>query len=240
MNARDEALTLEERLRVAGDPGRALKEKAYLKSDVDHFGTSVPAIRRAVKTWARAHRDLVHDDLIALVSVLWDRGVHECRMAAVELLDLHRDLLTTADLGLLEGWIRGSRTWALVDPLTVSIASGLADEATVKLWASDDDFWIRRASLLTFLRPLRTGGGDLHAFGRVADPMLEEKEFFIRKAIGWVLREASKRDPDGVYGWIAPRTDRASGVTIREVVRHLDPNRAAEVMLAYKERRKLG
>ena len=42
--------------------------------------------------------------------------------------------------------------------------------------------------------------------------MLDEKEFFIRKAIGWVLRETSKKRPDEVYEWIAPRTHRASGV----------------------------
>ena len=51
--------------------------------------------------------------------------------------------------------------------------------------------------------------------------MLEEKEFFIRKAIGWVLREAGKRRPDEVAAWLAPRTGRASGVTMREAVKYL-------------------
>jgi 3-methyladenine DNA glycosylase AlkD len=63
--------------------------------------------------------------------------------------------------------------------------------------------------------------------------MLEERQFFIRKAIGWVLRETSKRRPDEVYRWIAPRTHRASGVTMREAVKYLDAGRADRLMAAY-------
>lgn len=46
--------------------------------------------------------------------------------------------------------------------------------------------------------------------------MLDEKNFFIGKAVGWVLREVSKKRPDEVIAWIASRTHRASGVTRRE------------------------
>jgi 3-methyladenine DNA glycosylase AlkD len=66
--------------------------------------------------------------------------------------------------------------------------------------------------------------------------MLDEKEFFIRKAIGWVLRETAKRRPDEVYEWLAPRAHRASGVTIREAVKYLDDARKDALMSAYKER----
>ena len=51
--------------------------------------------------------------------------------------------------------------------------------------------------------------------------MLEEKEFFVRKAIGWILREVSKKDPDWVSEWLAPRAARCSGVTWREATKYL-------------------
>ena len=82
--------------------------------------------------------------------------------------------------------------------------------------------------MLALLGPLRRGEGDFERFGRYADAMLDEKEFFIRKAIGWVLRETSKKRPDLVYEWIAPRTDRASGVTLREALKYLDPPSARD------------
>ncbi|TMK85801.1 MAG: hypothetical protein E6G43_11470 [Actinobacteria bacterium] len=65
----------------------------------------------------------------------------------------------------------------------------------------------------------------------------DETEFFIRKAIGWVLRETSKTRPDEVYRWIVPRTHRASGVTMRETVKYLDATWAERLMRAYREGR---
>jgi 3-methyladenine DNA glycosylase AlkD len=92
-------------------------------------------------------------------------------------------------------------------------------------WAKDDDSWMRRAALL----PLRAGGGDRARFSRYADAMLEVREFFVRKAIGRVLREVSQKDPAWESAWLAPRAARCSGVTWREATRYLDapPPRAA-------------
>ena len=73
-------------------------------------------------------------------------------------------------------------------------------------WATDDDFWIRRSALLALLVPLRRGDmAHFERFARYADLMLSEREFFIRKAIGWVLRETGKRQPDLVAAWLEPR-----------------------------------
>ena len=65
-------------------------------------------------------------------------------------------------------------------------------ERTLDRWSRDEDFWIRRSAMLALLLPLRDGGGDWARFAGYADRLLEEKEFFIRKAICWVLRETSK------------------------------------------------
>src|SRR5574338_241805 len=70
-----------------------------------------------------------------------------------------------------------------------------------------------------------------------ADAMLDEREFFIRKAIGWVLRDVGKRRPAEVAAWLAPRTHRASGVTMREAVRYLPEAERDRLMAAYRERR---
>ena len=93
---------------------------------------------------------------------------------------------------------------------------------------------MRRSSLLAELRPIRNGA-DLDRFLGRAERMLDEREFFIRKAIGWVLREAGKRRPDEVVAWLAPRTHRASGVTMREAVKYLPAAEAARLMRAYRD-----
>jgi 3-methyladenine DNA glycosylase AlkD len=199
-------------------------------------------IRAAVKEIANERRDVTHDGLVALVEELWATPVHERRMASVMLLDRFSGLLTVRDLPLVERLVRESKNWALVDFLAGDVLGGLvarepeAVSRVIDRWATDADFWVRRASLLAELRPIR-GGAPLDRFLRRAEPMLTEREFFIRKAIGWVLREASKKRPAEVTGWMAPRTDRASGVTMREVVRYLPPGEGDRLMAAYWERR---
>ena len=66
--------------------------------------------------------------------------------------------------------------------------------------------------------------------------MLEEKEFFIRKAIGWVLRETAKRRPWLVPDWLAPRVHRASGVTMREAVRPLPADVRERLLTGYRDK----
>jgi 3-methyladenine DNA glycosylase AlkD len=234
---------LDGRLRDAGTSERAARERSYLKSDLEHYGVTVPALRRLARGFSADHDDLDHDDLVALVEALWAAPVHEHRMLAELLLEDHEALLGPDDLALLERLLRESRTWALVDGLAASVVGPLLDrcpeaaDALLDRWAADDDLWIRRSALLAHLLALRSGGGDFERFGRYADAMLAEKEFFVRKAIGWVLRDTARRRPEMVYAWIAPRTGRASGVTVREVVKRLPPEDAARVLAAYREHR---
>ena len=207
-------------LRAAGTPDRAVNEKRYLKSDLEFYGVTVPAIRRTVGSWLTGLGALSRVELVEAVEILWSRPVHERRAAAVQLLERHIDLLEPADIDLLERLLRQSRTWALVDDIAASVAGPLLDrhpdaDTVLDNWAGDPDFWIRRSALLAHLLALRAGEGDFARFSRYADSMLEDKEFFIRKAIGWVLRDTARKRPDLVYEWLLPRAARASGVTVR-------------------------
>jgi 3-methyladenine DNA glycosylase AlkD len=231
------ARELEAELRSRGDPVRAIQEKRYLKSEREHFGVTVPGIRAAVVGWAQGRPGLARPDLLALVARLWDRPAHECRFAAVELLERFGPLLEPTDLAFLQQLIRESGTWALVDGLAATVAGGLVElhpelAEALDAWAQDPDFWVRRSALLALLGPLRQGEGDFERFGRYADGMLEEKEFFIRKAIGWVLRETGKKRPERVHTWLLPRAARASGLTVREAVKPLPAALRDEILEA--------
>src|SRR6201994_2646574 len=224
-----DAITAE--LRAAGRPERAVQEKAYLKSDLDFFGVGVPATRTVIRTWCRAHPGLSHDDLTALAASLWANPVFECRMAAQMLLIQNPGLLGPLDIPLIERMLREARTWALVDALTCDLMGPLTERhpelgAVLDRWSADPDFWIRRSALLSLMLPLRRGAGDFARFSRYADQMLDEKEFFVRKAIGWVLRETARKRPDLVAAWLEPRITLLSGVTLRAALKPLpEPTR---------------
>ncbi len=229
-------------VRAAGSPERAASGQNYLKSTLEFSGTPVPDIRRIVTSWRRAHPKLTDSRLTALATALWDGPVFECKLAAVILLADRSVLLEPRDAALVERLLRTSGTWALVDSLAADVMGSLVERfpellTTLDRWATDDDFWIRRSALLALLVPLRRG--DPAQFGRFAayaDAMLAEREFFIRKAIGWVLRETGKRQPDLVAAWLAPRAARASGVTMREAVKWLPAGERDALIAAYRAR----
>lgn len=234
----------EAELRALGTPERAAGSRRYLKSELAHLGVTVGENRAAVRAFRRREPGLTHDELGKVVRALWSRGIFDLRLSAALLLDASPGLLGPADLPLIRALIADSHTWALVDVLAVNVLGTLIirhPEAASQLdaWATDDDFWVRRAALLSQLKPLGQEA-EFARFAAYADAMLDESEFFIRKAIGWVLRETGKRRPDEVYAWLAPRTARASGVTMREAVRHLDAMRREELIRAYREKRAAG
>lgn len=216
---------LEQILRGCGRRERAEGSKAYLKSDLEFFGNDTPTLRRSVKGLLGEH-PLERSGLVALIEILWLRPVFELRLAAVEIAIFGIDQLEAGDLVLVERLIRDSETWALVDALAPRVAGPLLHRhselvTTIDRWAEDDDLWLRRSALLVDLLLLRRGEGDFSRFAGYADSMLEEKEFFIRKAIGWVLREVGKKRPQVVVEWLLPRAGRAARLTVREAVKYL-------------------
>jgi 3-methyladenine DNA glycosylase AlkD len=229
-------------LRTAGSPERAASEQNYLKSALEFSGTAVPDTRRIVTNWRRANPHLTGSGLTSLAAALWDGPVFECKIGAVILLAGRRALLGPGDAPFIERLLRASGTWALVDSLAADVMGSLVERfpellATLDRWATDDDFWIRRSALLALLVPLRRGDPThFDRFAGYADAMLAEREFFIRKAIGWVLRETGKRQPDLVAAWLEPRVTRASGVTVREAVKWLPTDRRDALMAAYRAR----
>ena len=232
---------LEAEWRAAGSAERAATEKAYLKSDLEFLGTGFWEVGRRIKELVRGE-PMYHDRAIGLAEALWTAPIFERRAAAVEVLSRSAKHLAPADLELIERLIRQSGTWALVDGLAGDVASSIVarqPEASAPIldrWAADADFWVRRSALLAELKPLKAGAR-FDRFAHHADAMLDEREFFIRKAIGWVLRETGKKRPGLVTEWLAPRTARASGVTMREAVKYLPRTDAERLMEAYKARR---
>ena len=232
---------IERELRAAGSPERAAGSQNYLKSTLEFTGTTVPQARAIVTAWRREHPDLTGQRVTEIAGQLWDGPYFECKMAAVILLTDRRTLLQAADAQLIEKMLRTSGTWALVDGIAADVMGSLVERfgeltATLDRWAADDNFWIRRSAMLSLLVPLRRGDPKhFDRFAGYAGAMLDEREFFIRKAIGWVLRETGKRQPELVAGWLAPRVHRASGITVREAVKWLPAAQREALLAAYRE-----
>ena len=163
------------------------------------------------------------------------------QLFGVLLLGQNSSFLEIEDLGVLADLVRKCETWALVDPLSKP-GEELVDRGMpgvgpmLDAWSTDENFWIRRYSLLVLMRGLVRDEEYWDRFVRYADSMIEEREFFIRKAIGWTLREVSKVRPEAVADYVQRHIPVISGVTFREAVKYLPEPDRTELRVAYKSR----
>ncbi|MEV5825591.1 DNA alkylation repair protein [Spirillospora sp. NPDC052242] len=246
MDVEGEVARILAELRDQADPVRAESERRYLRSAFAHIGVPVPVLRKIAVSAVR--RPPSRDDLLALAAALWTvedagRPVHEARMAAVEVLVKRVALLDARDVAVAERMIRDSSSWVYVDNLAERIVGALVLRTpglapVLDAWAADPCMWIRRSALLALLPGVRTGVPDLARIDRFGGALVGETGFFIRKALGWVLREHSKKDPAWVVRWVEAHIGEVSGVTFREAVRRLPDGDAARLADACKAQRR--
>ncbi|SDP56747.1 3-methyladenine DNA glycosylase AlkD [Arthrobacter sp. ok909] len=215
------------RLQAAADPGRAAGAQAYMKSQLPFLGVRVPEVRRIVKAAAAEHPPGSIAELQSAVLELWrDCGCREERYAAIQLTGLK---LAARELGMLavyEEIIRTGAWWDLVDGVAHGLG-GLLQAHRAELtpvlgrWSKDEDFWIRRASITAQLGAKATT--DTALLAAVIEANLGDQEFFIRKAIGWALRQYARTDPDWVVAFVQRHQDELSPLSRREALKNLPP-----------------
>ena len=222
-------------LQKLADPKRAKGEKKYLKSPMKHYWVTVPQLIKISKSWVKENSELPFDQVIKQMSQLWEGEYHEERAVAICILEELRDNLTLKDLPLITHMVETSTGWAQLDGIAAWLVGTLCEKypdkmtTVLKEWIKDDNFWVRRAAILAQLIPLREGRGNLDLFEQLTVPLMGEKEFFIRKAIGWVLRDTSKRRPQLVFDFVQKYGSQMSGLTYKEATRRLPESMQQEL-----------
>jgi len=202
------------------DPAKAPDMRAYMKSAMPFYGVQKPArakLARAVlvdldspSAWRDTVLELWHgarfrEERYMALAVLGDRRY--ARFRTLDALGLYEELIVTG------AW------WDFVDEVAAGPLGDLLPEvaAALREWSRDDDLWKRRASIIAQVR--RKGETDFTLLTDVIEPNREDREFFIRKAIGWALR---------AYAWVEPQVVRAycdtvelSPLSRREALKHV-------------------
>jgi 3-methyladenine DNA glycosylase AlkD len=219
-------------LHAAADPAIAPRMQTYMKSTTPYLGVRTPVVRALVRALERDHPATDAGRRLATVRTLWDSATYrEQRYAAIELLDTRsaRTLFATGvmheagALAVVEHLIRTGGWWDYVDGVSHRVGDLLRShpkELTeiVKAWANDPDLWIRRSSIICQLGFKQQTNLDL--LGYAVEVNLADPEFFLRKAIGWALREYARTDPDWVRSFAG--THALSPLSRREALKHLN------------------
>ncbi|MDF0531836.1 DNA alkylation repair protein [Tsukamurella sp. 8F] len=207
-------------LRAAADPSLAPAQQAYMKSPMPFLGVRVPAVRAAVRQIAEGEKD--SGLLQAAALDLWRSAeFREERYAALAVMALPPLRGDVATLPVHEEMIRTGAWWDLVDEAAhrlrelLDAAPGVS--ATIRVWSRDGDMWIRRAAIICQVG--RRADTDRALLSDVVVPNLGDPEFFIRKAIGWALRDLARTAPDWVREFAARHE--LSPLSRREALKHL-------------------
>jgi len=225
---RDRAAGFAEAVKGALGPlaeaGRAAGMKAYMRGQFDYLGIGTPERRAALKPLHLAYRPESAEELRAGAEALWALKEREYQYAAVGLLDRNRDLLELADVEWVLELVRTKPWWDTVDALVKVVGAvvrreGAKGRRRMDRALADEDFWVRRIALLHQLG-WREETDTERLFG-YARKLGHEKEFFIRKAIGWALRDYAWHDWRAVERFLAEHGDELAPLSVREAGKNL-------------------
>lgn len=212
-------------LRAGADHSRAAAMAAYLKTNMAMFGATGPDRTRIARQLRDEMAPATVGEYRAQVTELWGQPWREARYLAIAVARAHPRFITLECLDLYESMVREGAWWDLVDEIAAHLVGRLALDhrqsmrPVLEAWIDDPDMWIRRTALLAQLTHKdRTDPGQLFDFSL---RRAHETEFFIRKAIGWALRQYARTDPDAVRAFLTEHGQALSGLSRREAAKHL-------------------
>lgn len=213
---------VQEQLAAAADPERALEMAAYMKSTVPFYGVPKPQRLPIIKAFKKDFAPVDEKQYRANVLALWRLPHREEKYLAIN----YAEHINMQALPLFEQMVREGSWWDYVDVIAGHLIGKVLLDNEIEVrpiidgYVTDEDFWIRRTALLCHLsHKKRTSQKHLFSY---CLQLADEKEFFIRKAIGWALRQYSYTEPDAVRRFLVENKSRLSALSFKEGSKQLD------------------
>lgn len=214
-------------LRQLADPVRAESMASYMKHVAPFYGIPAPLRRSATKELRREVLLCDADEILAFARLCFDASERECHYVALDVLQKAGRGLSEQALPLLRELAVTRSWWDTIDGLSPIVGAGAARFASWRVsiddWATDQDIWIRRIAILH-----QNHYGDATDADRLFRIILQnasDREFFIRKAIGWALRTLAWKQPELVIAFVDEHQDVLSPLSIREAVKNIERKR---------------
>jgi 3-methyladenine DNA glycosylase AlkD len=213
-------------LAVRADPVKAEGMRRYMKSALPFYGVQKPGRTEIARAQFAAHPLAGFGDWRDTLLALWHEATRrEERYLAIALLSdrRYRAHRTIAALPIYEELIVSGAWWDFVDEVaTFALGDllgrdGAALASELREWARDADLWRRRAAIVCQVR--RKAATDLALLYNCIEPNRGDREFFIRKGIGWALRSYAWVDSDEIVRYCA--THELSPLSRREALRNV-------------------
>lgn len=219
-----EVAELRAALEAVAVPADVEAMEAYMKNNFRFLGVRSAAVRTTIKPFLAVARDIDGDPLIEFVHALWAEPEREFQYVGAIFTRRYAGRLDPSHLPDVEHFITTKSWWDTVDSLAAWTVGPLVRAnpelvAVMDQWIEDDNMWLARTALIHQLGYKEDT--DAERLFRYVTLQAGHKDFFIRKAIGWALRQYARIDPDAVRSFVAEQEDELSGLSKREALKHL-------------------
>jgi 3-methyladenine DNA glycosylase AlkD len=222
----DAAISMvEQRLAAAGDRTRAAGMAAYLKTDMPVYGVRKPDIVPITRSLVATHPPADAGSYVDVVRSLWRRPHREVKYVAIGYARGFPQFIAIDALALYEELIVDGAWWDLVDEVAIHLVGVVLEDdrpavtPLVRAWVDSPDLWLRRTSIICQVG--RRAAVDTGLLADACRRNLDDRDFFIRKAIGWALRDLSRTDPTWVRSFVTDHREAMSGLSLREATKYL-------------------
>lgn len=199
----------------------------YMRGQFDYYGLTSPIRRELSKPYLKELPKEDKASLFELIDLLWQQPHRECHYLGQELLfKIAKRTLDKGDLSFIESLITRNSWWDTIDFLAPKILKIYFDkfpeqrDDAVDRWVMSENIWLKRSALLLHLK--QKEDVDIEYMFQTILRLTGSKEFFINKAIGWLLREYSKKQPLLIKDFINDNYENLSNLSIREGSKYLN------------------
>ena len=202
----------------------AAGQKAYMRNQFEFYGIKTPERRKLQRPFLVKSYLPEKNELEQIVKTLWQKPQREYQFFAQELVSKYSRRFDKKDISLLEYMVTHKSWWDTVDFIAVKLIGPYFDQypeqldSYLKKWMASNNIWLQRCCLLYQLKS--KDKMDVTRLEYIIQKLLGSKEFFINKAIGWVLREYSRTNPKWVKDFVA--NNDLAGLSRREALRLMD------------------
>ncbi len=211
-------------LKKYADAENAKAMEDYLLGQFAFHGVKKPERNMICKPlYIKLKTEITEKWIIETANLLWAKREREYHCIAIDIFEKHKRLITPSSFKHLEKMITTHSWWDSVDNISsYAIAPMMLKypemRKEMKRFSKDKNMWLNRVSIIYQI--LYKEKTDKDFLFKVCEKHMQREEFFIRKAIGWALRQYAKTNKKDVYAFVEKNKSKLSGLSYREALKH--------------------
>lgn len=210
-------------------------------TQLDTVGISNDVLKKKGREFYKENEKIEMSELLEGLNTLWfEPMLSEARILTTYILAKYHKNFDTSIWEYIDRWVESIDHWTSCDHLCMEITPYIKVYENpiyedLQKWITSDNFWRRRFTIVSFLKHVRSDKSAVVVMLPLMNQIMSDNNYYVRKAIPWILREASKSDPEEVKEFIKERIELLTKTELREATDRLDPNIQTHFLKVYDQ-----